>query len=60
MMRIWVKCAPPGLAATLLEVRLARAIERMIRISREAVETNVSAIAAQLDLPLRRPMARLA
>jgi hypothetical protein len=30
------------------------AIERMLRINRIAVETDVAAIATQLDLPLRR------
>ena len=32
----------------------------MVRIGRKAIETDVAAIAAQLDLPLRRPMTRLA
>jgi len=39
---------------------LARTVERVIGIGRQAVETDVAAIAAQLDLPLSRPMARLA
>src|SRR5262249_31265294 len=38
----------------------ARAVERVVGISRKAVDAYVTAIAAKLDLPLRRPMARLA
>ena len=38
---------------------VARPIERMIGIGRESVEPNVAAIAAELDLSLRRLMARL-
>jgi len=40
--------------------QLTRTVERVIRIDRQAVETYVAAIAARLDRPLRRPMARLA
>ena len=39
---------------------LARAIERVIEIGRPTVEPEVGAIAAELDLPLRRLVARLA
>ena len=42
------------------QVLLAHPIERMVRISRKAVDADVVAIAPQLDLPLRRLVARLA
>src|SRR6516162_5279772 len=38
----------------------ARAVERVVGISRKAVDAYVTAIAAKLDLPLRRVVARLA
>src|SRR5215471_21275045 len=40
-------------------IRSARTIERMIRIGRVAVDADITAIAAQLDLPLCRVVARL-
>jgi hypothetical protein len=41
-------------------VRSVRAIERMVGVDRASVDANITAITAQLDLPLRRVMARLA
>jgi hypothetical protein len=41
-------------------VRSVRAVERVVGIGRVAVDTNIAAITAQLDLPFRRVMARLA
>src|SRR5262249_30668422 len=38
----------------------ARAVERVIGISRVTVDADITAIAAQLDLPLRRVVAWLA
>jgi hypothetical protein len=40
--------------------QISRAIKRVIGIGRVSIDTNVEAIAAQLDLPLRRVVARLA
>jgi hypothetical protein len=34
--------------------QISRAIKRVIGIGRVSIDTNVEAIAAQLDLPLRR------
>jgi hypothetical protein len=38
----------------------ARTVEGMIRVGRVAVKTDVAAVAAQLDLPLGRVLARFA
>jgi hypothetical protein len=46
-------------AATLASAS-TRTIERMVRISRVSIDSNVEAVTAQLDLPFRRIVARLA
>jgi hypothetical protein len=42
------------------ETGLARPIERVVRIGRETVETDIAAVPAQLDLTFCRIVARLA
>ena len=43
-----------------MSTRLARPVERVIAIGRQSVEPDVGAVAAELDLSLRRVVARLA
>jgi hypothetical protein len=54
--------SPPDRGDTWLVkvTRSARAVEWVVRIGRKAIEPDVTTIATQLNLPLRRPMARLA
>jgi hypothetical protein len=49
-----------GTPAAMEATRSARAIERVVGIDRIAIDTNIEAITAQLDLPLRRVVTRLA